>query len=183
MIVPCRHRSSNPQSVGSDLMHPQDKRQQVIPTYLCGTVGRGSSGWVGGAGCYRSHNVYLSSIHVLDPPGLWSIGQVGQYSGMFVQPFETELYLIFAKYYVGLYWGCIVCYRMFYIYWGCIVCYRMEQVGQYCGTFVQPFETEVNWMILFIAPLVIRKRQLLLEACRYVLHGWIFKSSNTFWYL
>ena len=92
MIVPCRHRSSSPQRrrQWSDAPTGQDQasraltipvrhcchvpRQQMIPIRLCGTVVRGSSGCVRGAGCCRSHNVYLSSIHGLDAPGLWSIG-------------------------------------------------------------------------------------------------------------
>ena len=92
MIVPCRYRSSSPQRrrQWSDAPTGQDQasraltirvrhcchvpRQQLIPIRLCGTVVRGSSGCVRGAGCCRSHNVYLSSVHVLDARKLWSIG-------------------------------------------------------------------------------------------------------------
>ena len=86
--------------------------------YYISNNGCGSSWCVGGAGCSRRH--------VFGPSG-----QVGQYVGTFVRLFETEVYLIFTKYYVNLNWYCIVCYIIFYICWDCNVYYRMEEEGQH----------------------------------------------------
>ena len=47
------------------------------------------------------------TMHICHPstsksrPDFGPLGQVGQYSGMFVQSFETRLYLLFVKYFVA----------------------------------------------------------------------------------
>ena len=119
MIVPCRHRSSNPQRYRqwSDAPTGQDQAscastilvrycchvpcQQVIPYFFVVLL------FAAAVDELEVSVLVEGTMHICHPstsksrPDFGPLGQVGQYSGMFVQSFETRLYLLFAKYFVA----------------------------------------------------------------------------------